>query len=224
ADLERTYWALSWALEATPEAGYELDVARDRGGWEAGFEVELELGAERDENAILRARAALAAAEGRYRAQRRADLRAGLLALSQERLARRQLADAEAEAEEAAASLAAAQGSGAGAPELVSLEVAASLAALDLERAQLGYRPRARVLAELGVAGGRAARPHAPTGRGAGARRRPRRAAGARPAVRERQGGRGDGLVPRRRAPGRGRAGPARRRADGRRTARLAQR
>ncbi len=160
ADLERTYWALSWALEATPEAGYELDVARDRGGWEAGFEVELELGAERDEDAILRARAALAAAEGRYRAQRRADLRAGLLALSQERLARRQLADAEAEAEEAAASLAAAQGSGAGAPELVSLEVAASLAALDLEREQLGYRPRARVLAELGVADGPASGDH----------------------------------------------------------------
>lgn len=152
-ELERARSGLTVALEASPDVGYELDLARDRGGWEPGFGAELELGAARDEDRVLRAQAALAAAEGRYRAQLRADLRAGLLALSQERLARRALESAESAAERAAASLAAAEEAGAPQAELSRLEVEAGLAAVELERERLAYRPREVVLASLGVAG-----------------------------------------------------------------------
>src|SRR5690606_3997212 len=76
-----------------------------------------------------------------------------LLALSQERLARRELADAEAEAAAASAALAEAQAAGATEQELAALEVEAGLADVELERRRLAYRPREALLAELGVAG-----------------------------------------------------------------------
>ena len=161
-ELARALRGLTVELEATPEARYALDLARGNGGWDAGLEVELGVGAARDEDRVLRAQAALAAAEGRYRAQLRADLRAGLLALSQERLAARTLADAEAAAAEARAAVEEARAAGAGETELAALEVAAGLAAADrlldlarpaveLERARLGYRTRDAVLAEIGA-------------------------------------------------------------------------
>lgn len=150
-ELARALRGLTVELEATPEARYALDLARGNGGWDAGLEVELGVGAARDEDRVLRAQAALAAAEGRYRAQLRADLRAGLLALSQERLAARTLADAEAAAAEARAAVEAARAAGAGETELAALEVAAGLAAVELERARLGYRTRDAVLAEIGA-------------------------------------------------------------------------
>ncbi|HEX7038995.1 MAG TPA: hypothetical protein VF202_02655 [Trueperaceae bacterium] len=152
-ELDLALWDPTVALEASPEAEYELDLLAGQGGWDAGFEAFLELGAERDEDRLLAARAALAAAEGRYRAQLRADLRQGLLALSQERLARRELADAEAEAAAASAALAEAQAAGATEQELAALEVEAGLADVELERRRLAYRPREALLAELGVAG-----------------------------------------------------------------------
>lgn len=150
-ELARALRGLTVELEATPEARYALDLARGNGGWDAGLEVELGVGAARDEDRVLRAQAALAAAEGRYRAQLRADLRAGLLALSQERLAARTLADAEAAAAEARAAVEEARAAGAGETELAALEVAAGLAAVELERARLGYRTRDAVLAEIGA-------------------------------------------------------------------------
>lgn len=150
-ELARALRGLTVELEAAPEARYALDLARGNGGWDAGLEVELGVGAARDEDRVLRAQAALAAAEGRYRAQLRADLRAGLLALSQERLAARTLADAEAAAAEARAAVEEARAAGAGETELAALEVAAGLAAVELERARLGYRTRDAVLAEIGA-------------------------------------------------------------------------
>ncbi len=152
-EVERARWDPSVALEASPEAEYELDLRDGDAGWDTGLEVELALGAERDEDRLLRALAAQAAAEGRYRAQRRADLRDGLLDLSRERLAARELADAEEEAAAAQAALEAARAAGASPDELSALEVEAGLASVAVERLRLSYRPRDAVLAAIGAAG-----------------------------------------------------------------------
>lgn len=152
ADVEEARWGLTMVMEASPEAAYRLDLARGTETWNAGLDVELALGAARDADRLLRAQAALAAAEGRYRAQLRSDLRAGLLALSQERLDARALSDAEAEAAEAAEALAAAVAAAAPPERVAALEVTARLAEVELERRRLSYRSREALLAGFGSA------------------------------------------------------------------------
>lgn len=149
--LDRAGLGLSLALEAEPSADYELDTLSGIGAWDVGFSVALSGGLELDEDEVLRMQVALAQAEARLRAQRRADLRDALLALSAARLGAYGVAEAQQDLTAARDELAEASEDGAPEQVLFGLTLDAELAAIELDGELLDQALREAEVTALGL-------------------------------------------------------------------------
>ena len=154
-NLARAITGLTVVAQAAPSLEFERDLTKpsDQGAWETDIDLSVDATYRRDAQAIVRARIALATAESRLRDQLRADLQRALLALSAERLDSRSLQDAENAAAETLAAWIAAEQDGATERELLSLRVAAELAANALERAHAEALADALASERLGLRG-----------------------------------------------------------------------
>lgn len=144
-----------------PNAEFERDLDSGSGAWDIDVDLDLTGSYRFDRERILRARIALERAAGRLRAQRRSDAERAMLALSDSRLGARALEDARLAVAETAAALAAAPTGDNG--ELESLQIAAELAVVELERELHEHRDADSALAELGLSDRRLGVPTGPT-------------------------------------------------------------
>lgn len=151
ADLQRARLGFELVFEADPEAEMERDLASGTTTWDAELGLSLAAGLSLDEDRVLRAEAALVAAEVRLRDQVRSDQRAALLALSDVRRGAVDLEEAEEDAATAVAELEAARSEGAGPEDLRSLELEARLADVELRRERVDHEGRLARLEEFGL-------------------------------------------------------------------------
>jgi len=152
--LGRAVAGFSVAAEVSPTLEFERDLAdpTDQGAWGTDIDLGVTATYRSDTQAVARARLAAVGAEARLRVQLRDDLQRSLLALSNMRLAERGLADAVVAAGEAEVALREAEVSEAGAEELLSLRIAAALAANAVEREQAALAVATEAAARLGLA------------------------------------------------------------------------
>ncbi len=139
-------------FEAEPEAEVERDLLDGTTGWEAGLDLSLGAELSRDADRVLRAEAALAAAQAGLRAQKRADQRAAILAMSDVRIGETDVEDAAADALVATTALESARAAGSGPDELRRLELEAALADVELRRERAAHAARLARVAALETA------------------------------------------------------------------------
>lgn len=155
AALARARAGVSVVAQVAPGLEFERDLAdpASTGAWETDIDVSLDATYRRDTVAILRARLAVATAEARLRDQLRDDLQRALLALSAERLDARALTAARDEADSARQAVIVAQQDGATEQELLPMRLAAELASVALERAQVEALTAVEARERLGLSG-----------------------------------------------------------------------